>query len=473
MTKRAGLSLRELFAMGFGSVIGSGWLTVLGLWLVTAGPVGSVIAFAISCVLVMMVAFAYAEMGASYPVTGGEVAYSQFGFGSGASFTVGWMLVLVYIGYVCFLLVSVGWVFGVIFPELRGPVIYQAFGESIYIGEMIFGFLVAGYIVWINIRGAKMAARVQDILTFGLIIIGIAFALSAFFKGSTANLEPAIVYSESGWKYGGIMYAFGLILPFYSGFNVVSQAFGERADNVSARSTATVMLLSVIAAMVFYSTIIMSAASLLPRDQLLGLDLPTAGVIEVVFGLSWLDEVVLFAGLIALITTWNGGVFAGARALYSLGELKLVPELFKRVHPKYGTPVWGVLLLSAVGCVLALGGRGFLIPILNFMTFAIALAWSLTSLSAWRVRRTDPDRERPIKVRYGPIIFIAGFISPFIPVVTVILDTVSGDGPAIPSWFLVFVLWSAAGALIWRSMKHERASLSEQERAQKLFDESL
>lgn len=473
MKKTAGLSLRELFAMGFGSLIGSGWLTVLGLWLVTAGPIGSVIAFAISCVLVMMVAFAYAELGSAYPVTGGEVAYSQFGFGSRASFTVGWMLVLVYIGYVCFLLVSVGWVFGVIFPDLRGPVLYQAFGEPIYSGEMLFGFIVAIFIVTINIRGAKLAARVQDILTFGLIIIGIAFALSAFMKGSSANLEPEIVYSESGWKYGGVMYAFGLILPFYTGFNVVSQAFGERASNVSAKATATVMLLSVIAAMVFYSTIIMSAASMLPREQLLALDLPTAGVIEVVFGISWLDEVVLFAGLIALITTWNGGVFAGARALYSLGELKLVPQIFKQVHPEYNTPIWGIILLSAVGGVLALGGRGFLVPILNFMTFAIALAWSLTSLSAWRIRKTEPNRERPIKVKYGPVIFIAGFIAPFIPVVTITMDSLASNGATIPSWFLVFILWSLCGAVIWHYMKNQRTSISEQERAQKLFDESL
>ena len=473
MTRRAGLTLREFFALGFGTMIGSGWLTVLGYWLSTAGPVGAVIAFTASCLFVMMVALAYAELGAAYPITGGEVAYSQVAFGSPAAFTVGWMLVLIFIGYVCFLLVSVGWVFGVIFPGLRGPILYQAFEESIYLGEMLFGLCIASYLIFINTRGAKVAARIQHILTFGIITIGVIFAITALAKGNLSNLDPAIVVREEGWKYGSLLYAFALVPPFYTGFNVISQAIGERAEHVSARAVTMAMLVSIIAAMVFYCTIILSAASLLPREDLLSLDLPTAGVIRVVLEVDWFGDVVLFAGLIALITTWNGGVFAGARALYSLAEINLVPKFFARLHPVYGTPAVCVVTLSAIGIVLAFGGRGFLIPILNFMTFAIALAWSLTALAAWRARNKEPGRKRSINIRFGPLIFATGAIGAFIPVIGSINDALHDPSSRVLSGLYVFMLWTLCGIFNWWLIRKHRSLISETSRVEKLFEGSL
>ena len=407
------INLRELFAIGFGSAIGSGWLTVLGFWLISAGSIGATLAFIASCCIVIAIALAYAELGAMYPVTGGEVAYSQFAFGSAAAFWVGWMLILVYIGFVCYLFVSVGWVFGVILPEWRGPILYMAYGEPMYLGELIFGLFCSAMIAWINIRGAKVSASVQHVLTYALIGIAIAFAICALAKGQITHLlQDPFVFRDVGWKYGSMVYVFALILPFYSGFNFVSQAIGERKESISARQAGLVMVVTPLSAMIFYCTILLAAASLLPRKELLGLELPTAGVIQVVFGIDWLGDLVLTIGIVALITTWNGGVFAGARALYTLAELRTVPKLFCKLNRQYHTPIWGILILTIIGTLIGLAGRGAIVPMLNFITVAIAVAWIITSLAAVRLRQTRPQYSRPIRIAFGPLIFSIGALSP-------------------------------------------------------------
>ena len=42
-----GIGKAGLFSLAFGAMIGVGWVTAMGTWLSNAGPLGSIIAFAI------------------------------------------------------------------------------------------------------------------------------------------------------------------------------------------------------------------------------------------------------------------------------------------------------------------------------------------------------------------------------------------------------------------------------------------
>jgi amino acid permease len=41
-----GIKLRHYFVLGFGCIVGVGWVVVLGDWLEQAGPLGALIGFA-------------------------------------------------------------------------------------------------------------------------------------------------------------------------------------------------------------------------------------------------------------------------------------------------------------------------------------------------------------------------------------------------------------------------------------------
>src|SRR6202790_1612742 len=78
-----------LMFTGLGSIIGSGWL--FGAWRVAqlAGP-GAVYSWRIGAVIILFVAFTYAELGAMFPESGGAVRYGHYSHGSLVGFVAGW-----------------------------------------------------------------------------------------------------------------------------------------------------------------------------------------------------------------------------------------------------------------------------------------------------------------------------------------------------------------------------------------------
>ena len=78
-----------LMFTGLGSIIGSGWL--FGAWRAAqlAGP-GAVYSWIIGAVIILFVAFTYAELGAMFPESGGAVRYGHYSHGSLVGFVAGW-----------------------------------------------------------------------------------------------------------------------------------------------------------------------------------------------------------------------------------------------------------------------------------------------------------------------------------------------------------------------------------------------
>src|ERR1700721_4471278 len=84
-----GLGAIALMFTGLGSIIGSGWL--FGAWRAAqlAGP-GAVYAWIIGAVVILFVAFTYAELGAMFPESGGAARYGHYSHGTLVGFVAGW-----------------------------------------------------------------------------------------------------------------------------------------------------------------------------------------------------------------------------------------------------------------------------------------------------------------------------------------------------------------------------------------------
>jgi APA family basic amino acid/polyamine antiporter len=87
-----GISLIGFFSLAFGSMIGVGWVTGIGSWFVSAGPLGAVIAFGLAAIFMSLIGLCYAEVTSAIPVASGEVAYAYKAFGVSKSFMIGWCL---------------------------------------------------------------------------------------------------------------------------------------------------------------------------------------------------------------------------------------------------------------------------------------------------------------------------------------------------------------------------------------------
>ena len=86
----------DYFALGFGAMVGVGWLVVMDDWLGRGGPLGAILGFVICGVALLPVGYVYGKLAAAMPDAGSEIAYTAR-FGDRVSFAAGWMMMLAYL----------------------------------------------------------------------------------------------------------------------------------------------------------------------------------------------------------------------------------------------------------------------------------------------------------------------------------------------------------------------------------------
>ena len=84
---RGNIGRFQYLALGFGTMIGSAWVILLGDWLGKAGPGGAVLGFVAGGVVVVLVGACYAELAGYLPEAGSEFVYARRVYGRGLAFT--------------------------------------------------------------------------------------------------------------------------------------------------------------------------------------------------------------------------------------------------------------------------------------------------------------------------------------------------------------------------------------------------
>ncbi len=112
------LRVVDYFTLGWGTMVGVGWLVVMDDWLLRGGPLGGVLGFAIGGALLLPIGYVYGQLVTAMPDAAGEVAYTAKVFPRSVSFATGWMMVLAYFIVCPWEAVAVGKIAAYIFPAL-------------------------------------------------------------------------------------------------------------------------------------------------------------------------------------------------------------------------------------------------------------------------------------------------------------------------------------------------------------------
>lgn len=443
------LKARHLFTFTFGTIVGVGWITVLGHWLGGGGSLGAILAFIAGGLLMLTIGLCYAEVSSMMPTAGGEVVYAHETFGPATGFAAGWVLSLIYISVSAFEAISVGWISTVLLPALEGPVIYEVFGAEVSLGSLGIGLAGMLLISYLNFRGAREAAGFQNLMTYGLILVSLLFIAVGLTRGDPANLRPLFASPDPGAALGGIAAVFVMTPFFFAGFNVLPQAIGERSPDVSLRTVSVLLLSSIAGALIFYVLVISASSMTLPREQLLRFDLPAAAAFRAAFDSVMLGNVVLLAGLLGLITTWNAVFFAGVRVLLALSRAGSLPAGLGVIHPAHGTPARAVLLAALVGTALMLLGRGAIGLIVNTVGFCFALMFFTVAAVLVHLRLREPERDRPYRVPGGLFLPLVGLISAAGMIVVSLWEHSRNADRFAPEW-IILIVWALLGVGFWR-----------------------
>jgi APA family basic amino acid/polyamine antiporter len=87
----------EYFTLGFGTMVGAGWLVILDDFLRRGGPLGGALGFTLGALVLLPIGLTYARLVARLPDAGGEVAFAELVFPRSVGFVTGWFVILAYL----------------------------------------------------------------------------------------------------------------------------------------------------------------------------------------------------------------------------------------------------------------------------------------------------------------------------------------------------------------------------------------
>jgi len=381
----------DVLSLGFGAMIGFGWVVLTGDWLSSAGTMGSVLAIVTGGVIMAIVGLTYAELCSAMPRAGGAHNYIIRAMGPRASFIGSWAIIGGYVTIVAFEAVALPRTVQYIFPNLSQIPLWTVAGFEVHLTWALVGAVAAVVITAINIRGVKEAGVVQTFVVIFLLAIGLVMIAGAFTGGSAANMEP--------WFHGGMngFFAVLVVVPFlFIGFDVIPQSAEEA--NVPAKQVGKLVVISVVMATIWYVMVVLTTSSAMPASALAGTDIATADAVGAMFNSDLMANILIAGGIAGILTSWNSLLMGASRLMYSLARAGMLPAWFGRLHPKYGTPHNSLLFIGALSFLAPFGGAEMLGWLVDSGAPSIVLAYTLVAVSFLVLRRREPAMDRPLRV---------------------------------------------------------------------------
>jgi len=437
------LKVRDCLALGFGAIVGWGWIAVVGNAMAEAGSIGALIAFIIAGVVITAIGLIYGELASAMPEVGGEHAYSLRALGRHASFICTWAIAFSYVAVVGLQAVALPDILSELLPVLDQQPLYQVQGFQVYLPQVALGMMATLVLAWLNIRGIKLAAFIQTIILMFVIAGGLAVFSGAVVHGDSANLQP---HTLGAW--GGIAGIFGAVamVPLMMvGFDVIPQA-AEEID-LPPKQIGKMIIWSLLAALFWYMLIVLGIGLLVPADARPAGSLATLLAAEAGWGQAG-GTILMLAGVAGILTSWNSFLIGGARALFAMAQHNMLPKWFARLDASYHTPKNAILFISVLAFFAPLFGRPAVVWFVNAGSFGLMISFLFVCCSYIALRKNEPEMLRPYRAPFGQGLGWFGVISS--GAITA-LFVIPGQPAALAAheWLMV-AIWFVGGWLAYR-----------------------
>jgi len=395
------LGTPALFSTAYGNV-GSSIYYALGVTAVFALGLTPVV-FLVAGIIFAATAATYAEGTVRFPEAGGSSSFARHAFNELVSFGAGWAQMLNYIITIAISAFFVPHYLSIFWGPLRqNP------------WDIVGGGIVITLLVLLNIVGIQESARVN----IGLALIDFATQVLLVILGFALIFKPHVLASNihlgvaPTWSHFFLAIPVGMIA--YTGIETVSNLAEEARD--PARNIPRAISFVAIAVFVIYFTLPWIALSALPvhkvgghYETLLGKGPPEGFSNDPVLGLVenlgvggvLLSALKVYVGILAstiLFIATNAGVIGASRITYAMSSYRQLPEVFRRLHPKFKTPYISLLFFAGVIPVIVLlpGKTNFLG---TMYSFGAMLSFTVAHASIVALRRRHPNDELVFRAR--------------------------------------------------------------------------
>src|SRR5450432_3587566 len=225
------LRATDYFTLGWGTMVGVGWLVIMDDWLMRGGALGALLGFVIGGALLLPIGWVYGRLVLAMPDAAGEFAYSSSGFPRSVSFATGWMMTLAYFIVCPWEAVAVGRIAGYIFPGLDSIELYRIAGRPVYLPHLLIGLILTGLLTVLNYRGIRLSAAFQNWTNFGTLALFVIFVVLGVSRGSPRNFPPLFTHTPLI----SILLVIQIVPYFMTGFESVSKAVEEASPEFRTR----------------------------------------------------------------------------------------------------------------------------------------------------------------------------------------------------------------------------------------------
>ena len=415
-----GLGLLDATTLVMGSMIGSGiFIVAADIGRQVNSPGLLILTWLIAAALTITAALSYGELAAAMPHAGGQYVYLRESFGPLSGFLYGWTLFLVIqTGTIAAVAVAFAKFTGVFLPSISAGHYLLGAGKIGVTTQQALAIAVLVLLTWVNTRGIRTGARVQNVFTFAKVAALLALVVFGFLLGRNTEAVQANFndfWRNAGWNLHAVrLVGVAMVGALFSSdaWNNVTFTAGEVRNPKRNLPLSLGMGVGIVSALyiacnfVYLNVLPLEAIKSAPQDRV------ATAAAAVIFG-PLAVKLMAAAIMISTFGCLNGMILSGARVYYTMA---LDNVFFRRagvLHPVHRTPVFSLAIQCAWAIVLTLSGQYN--DLLDYVIFAVLLFYILTIAGVFVLRRTRPDMERPYLAVGYPVlpaayILVAGLI---------------------------------------------------------------
>jgi len=321
-----------------------------------------------------------AELTTAIPVEGGFYRWVRASHGDFWGFLTGWLNW------------SASWLLGASYAVLFTDYLANYFPGLVGWRHYLVSVALIAIFAYINIRGIQMVGVVATILGISVLLPVLLLCVVAAGKWHHDPFHPMIPPHVPPFQVFGVGLALGLWL--YSGYEQCSSV-AEEIENPQRNYPRALAIVVPLSVATYFLPALLALAALGNWQEWTTAYLATAGRL---IGGSWLGFLLTIAAVLCTVSLLNATVLTSTRMPSTMSEDGYLPPIFAAKHPKYGTPWIAILISSTIYALLAFHTMAQLLTVYVWLRILVTF---LTVLSAWRLRRTQPQLKRPFRIPWG------------------------------------------------------------------------
>src|ERR1700723_2268584 len=327
---------RHLTMISIGGIIGAGLFVSSSTSIIAGGP-ASLISYAITGLLILLVMRMLGEMTPALPNVRSFTEFARAGLGEGAGFVVGWL-------YWYF------WVLVVPVEAIAGAKILQHWFPTF--SPLQIGGALMSVMTCVKLMSARSYAefefwfasiKVAAILVFIVIAASYAFGWTAPHGATFANLSEHGGFTPHGWM--AVLAAVPTVFFAMPGAEITTMAAAESAQ--PGRAIARMSTAVIVRILIFYVISILLIVSVTPWNEVRSGESPFTLALNTMH-VPWAGTIMSVIILTAVLSCLNSAFYVSSRVLFILADRGDAPKALVKLNARK-VPVGSVLMGSVAG----------------------------------------------------------------------------------------------------------------------------